>query len=295
VLRAIEELNYQPNASARGLALNRTEVIALIFPDISGPFYSEVIRGVENETSQHNYNVLIYGTYSKINNARFLRLLPTKVDGLILMARSVADGYVLNLHWRRIPFVLLSRGIEDLEADCIMANNAGGAYQATEHLLRHGYQRVAFICGPADSPDSQARLQSYRQALQDHDVPVRPQWIEGGDFRQTSGYQAMIRLLDQADVPSAVFAANDEMAMGALEAVRDRGLRVPDDIAIVGFDDIQMASFTRPPLTTIRQPMRELGALAVQKLLRRINAPDASAETVRLPTQLIVRPSCGCP
>ncbi|MBX7236848.1 MAG: LacI family transcriptional regulator [Caldilineales bacterium] len=292
VLKVMEELNYQPNASARGLALNRTEVIALIFPDISGPFYTEVIRGVESEADKNNYNVLIYGTHGKIERGRFLRLLPTKVDGLILMARSVEDKYVFDLHSRKIAFVLLSRQIDGLEADCIMTNNIEGAFAAVEHLLGHGHRRIGFISGPVDSPDSKARFEGYRQALQSHGLPFLPQVVERGDFLQAGGYQAMNRLLDQTDTPSAVFAANDEMALGAIDAVQARGLNIPGDIAIIGFDDIGMASFARPPLTTIRQPMRDLGKLAVRQLLRRIGTPDAQPETVRLPTQLIVRQSC---
>jgi len=294
VLRVMEELGYQPSASARGLALNKTEIIALIFPDISGPFYSEVIRGVESEVSQHNYNLLIYGTYGKASSARFLRLLPTRVDGLILMTRSVEDEYIFYLHQRHIPFVLLDREIDEIEADCILTNNVDGAYKAVEHLLQHGYQQVAFISGPADSPDSNARFEGYRQALQNHGLPLRPQLVEQGDFLQPGGHQAMSRLLDQANLPLAVFVANDEMAIGAIEAVRGRGLSVPDDVAIIGFDDIQMAPYVQPPLTTVRQPIREFGVLAVQMLLRRINDPEAEAETIVLPTQLVIRRSCGC-
>jgi len=294
VLRVVEELGYQPSASARGLALKRTEIIALIFPDISGPFYSEVIRGVESEASQHNYNLLIYGTYGKATKGRFLRLLPTRVDGLILMTRSVEDEYIFYLHRRQIPFVLLDREIGEIEVDCVLTNNAEGAYKAVEHLLQHGHQQVAFIAGPADSPDSNARFEGYRQALQDHGLPVLAHLVERGDFLQPGGYQAMNRLLDRPDPPSAVFVANDEMAIGAIEAVRGRGLRVPDDVAIVGFDDIQMAPYVQPPLTTVRQPIREFGALAVQMLLRRIENPEAEAKTIVLPTQLVIRRSCGC-
>jgi len=294
VLRAIEELGYQPSASARGLALNKTEIIALIFPDISGPFYSEVIRGVESEASQHDYNVLIYGTYGKTGRDKFLRLLPTKVDGLILMTRSVEDEYIFYLHRRRIPFVLLDREIGEIKVDCILSNNVEGAYKAVEHLLQHGHEQVAFISGPADSPDSNARFEGYRQALQDHGLPLLSQLVERGNFLQPGGFQAMSRLLDRPDPPSAVFVANDEMAIGAIEAVRGRGLSAPDDVAIIGFDDIQMAPYIHPPLTTVRQPIREFGVLAVQMLLRRINDPESAAETVVLPTQLIIRRSCGC-
>ncbi len=294
VLRAVEKLGYQPNASARGLALKRTEIIALIFPDISGPFYSEVIRGVESEVSQQNYNLLIYGTYGKASSARFLRFLPTKVDGLILMTRSVDDEYIFYLYRQRIPFVLLDREIGELEVDCVLTDNVEGAYKAVEHLIQHGYQRVAFIGGPPDSPDSNARFEGYRQALKDYGLPMLAHLVEWGNFLQLGGYQAMNRLLDRSDSPLAVFIANDEMAIGAIEAVRGRGLSVPGDIAIVSFDDIEMASYVHPPLTTVRQPIRQFGVLAVRMLLRRIKDPEAEAKTVLLPAQLVIRRSCGC-
>ncbi len=294
VLQVIEELGYQPSASARGLALNRTETLALVFPDISGPFYSEVIRGVENEASKHSYNVVIYGTHGKESSARFLRLLTTKVDGFILMTRSVEDKYIFYLHERGIPFVLLDRKIDGIQVDCILTNNAQGAYKATEHLLLHNHQRVAFISGPMNSPDSRERFNGYRQALQDHGILFLPRLVERGDFRQPSGYQAMRRLLEQPDPPSAVLAANDEMAIGAIEAVRERGQKVPDDIAIVGFDDIDMASYVQPSLSTVRQPIYKFGTLAVQMLIRRIGGVDAEAEAITLPTKLVIRRSCGC-
>ena len=294
VLQVIEELDYHPNLSAQGLALNITEIIALIFPDISGPFYSEVLRGVEKEASQHNYHLLIYGTHGKESNPRFLRRLPARVDGMILMTRSVDDQYIYDLSKKRVPFVLLDRETDSVVADCILSNNVEAAAHATEHLIQHKYQRIAFISGPDGSPDSNARFTGYQQALEKHDLPTSPSLVEHGDFRQPSGYQAMNRLLDQTVPPDAVFAANDEMAIGAIEAIRNRGLTIPDDTAVIGFDDIQMASYIQPSLTTVRQPMRQFGTLAVQHLLRRIHDPSVNPETIVLPNQLIIRHSCGC-
>lgn len=294
VLKVIEELDYHPNLSAQGLALNITEIIALIFPDISGPFYSEVLRGVEKEVHQHDYNLLIYGTHGKERNPRFLRRLPSRVDGMILMTRSVDDQYVFDLSRKCIPFVLLDREIDGVDADCILTNNVEAADQATEHLIQHNYRRIAFIGGPVGSPDSNARFNGYQQTLEKHGLPISASLVELGDFCQPSGYQAMNRLLDQKNPPDAVFTANDEMAIGAIEAVRSRGLTTPEDVAVIGFDDIQLATYVQPSLTTVRQPMRQFGTLAVQQLLRRIHDPSTSPETIVLPTQLIIRHSCGC-
>jgi len=184
VMKVIEELDYHPNLSAQGLALNITEIIALIFPDISGPFYSEVLRGVEKEASQHDYNLLIYGTHGKESNPRFLRRLPGRVDGMILMTRSVDDQYIFDLSRKGIPFVLLDRETDGVIADCILSNNVDAAVQATEHLIQHGHQRIAFISGPIDSPDSNARFTGYQQALEKHGLLVLHSLVERGDFRR---------------------------------------------------------------------------------------------------------------
>ena len=295
VLKVMEELKYQPSVSPRERALNKTEIMALVFPDISGPFYSEVIRGVTSEANQYGYSLLIYGTHhTSGGNAQFLRLLPTKVDGLILMARSVEDKYIFHLHERRIPFVLLDCEVEGIQVDSILVDNFDGAYKAVEHLIQHGYSQIAFISGPADSPDSNIRFDAYRQVLQDHGMPLLPRLVEQGDFLQPGGYHAMSHLLDRLTSPIAVFVANDEMAIGAFEAVRGRGLVIPDDVVIIGFDDIQMAPYTQPPLTTVKQPIHELGVLAVRKLLQRIDDPEIETETIVQPTRLIIRRSCGC-
>jgi LacI family transcriptional regulator len=209
------------------------------------------------------------------------------------MTRSVDDDYIRYLNRRRIPFVLLDREISEIKANCVLSDHVRGAYSAVEHLVQHGHRQVAFISGPADSPDSSARFDGYRQCLQDHGLAFSPQLVEHGDFRQLGGYQAMKRLLDSLEsFPTAVFAANDEMAIGAIGAARDKGLRIPDDVAIAGYDDIEMAAFAHPPLTTIRQPLRDFGISAVQMLLRSMDGSEP--ETVVMPVELIVRRSCGC-
>ena len=216
-----------------------------------------------------------------------LCILPAKVDGVILTDHCVDDGYVLDLHRRHIPFVLLGREVEGTQVNANLPSSYRGAYEAVTHLIQHGYGQVAFIGGPRGSIHSKDRYRGHRQALQDHDA-VR------GEFKEDGGRQAMLQLLDLSEPPRAVFAANDLMAIGALDAVRGRGLRVPDDIAVIGFDDIKLASYMEPPLTTVRQAIHELGVLAVQVLLRCIKDPSVEAESTMLPTELVIRGSCGC-
>jgi LacI family transcriptional regulator len=295
VIEAIQDLGYRPSALARERAVNRTEILALVFPDMAGPFYSALIQGATSEVNNHGYSLLVYGTRGRDDtHAGFLHLLPTKVDGFILMTRAVNDAYVHHLYQQRIPFVLLDRQMEEIEVDSILVDNVEGAYHAAEHLLQHGHSQVAFIGGPAGSPNAEARFEGYRRALEDHGLSLSPRLVERGDFVQPGGYQAMGLLLDRLAPPLAVFVANDEMAIGAVEAIRGRGLSIPDNVAIIGFDDIQIASYIRPPLTTVRQPINRLGSLAVQRLLRRIADPETEAETIVLPTELVIRRSCGC-
>ncbi len=294
ILALAQELGYQPSAAARSLKLRTTETIALLFPDISGPFYSEVIRGVEQEAGQSQYNVLIYGTHGKPSALRFLHSLNGRIDGLILMARSVDDDYVLRLARQRLPFVLLGFRVAEVAADTLLVDNQVGAYRAVRHLIEHGHRRIAFIAGPTDSPDSQARLAGYRQCLADNGLAWQDELVASGNFRRPSGTTATERLLGLPQPPGAVLVANDEMALGAIEAARARGVRVPEDLAVIGFDDIDLASYVFPPLTTVRQPMCKLGSIAVQMLLRRLQEPDSQAEVRILPVELVVRGSCGC-
>jgi LacI family transcriptional regulator len=295
VLRVMKELGYQPSAAARGRAVNGTEIVALVFPEVDGPVYSELMHAVVSEIRQYSYSLLVYGTLGKDDaDAGFLHLLPTKADGLILANRAVSDRYVHHLHQEGIPFVLLEYAMEEITADSVAVDMGGGAFSAVEHLLQHGHSQVAFIGDPAHSSNKDARFEGYRQALEAHGIPLLPRLVQRGDYVQPSGYQAMGLLLDRLAPPLAVFVANDQMAIGAYEAIRGRGLTIPDDVAIIGFDDIQMACRMQPPLTTVRQPIRQLGSLAIQKLLRRIEDPEAAAETIVLPTELVIRQSCGC-
>jgi LacI family transcriptional regulator len=296
VLQAVEALGYQPSASARGLALNSTETIAIIFPRVSGPFFSEIIQGAEVEAQQYQYHLLLYSVYAQQGDERLLRFLSGKVDGMILTTSCVSDAYVRGLQRQRIPFVLLGQEKEGIVADTVMPDNRQGACEVMTHLvMHHRYQRIAFVGRTQDRAHSHARYEGYCQALQRADLPLDAALVVRGDFDEPSGYRAMAQLLDLPRPPQAVFFANDQMALGALAAAREKHVHVPDDVAIVGFDDIQMATYAQPSLTTVRQETRRQGALAIQRLLQRIDDPDVGAKTLVLPTHLVARRSCGCP
>ena len=295
VMQAIEDLNFEPNPSARRLAYMKTETIALVFPDISGPFYSTVIRGVEQEAGRHNHNVLIYGTHGKEGSGRYLRTLSSKVDGLIIMARSIDEDSLLSLERQGVPFVLLGHSNGQLQCSTISVDNDAGAYKAAVHLLGHGHQQIGIITGPENSPDSKGRLQGYKRALLDAGISLQQNMVVPGNFEYEGGQIAIHKLLEGNFPPTAILAANDEMAIGAIDAAQQRGLRVPEDLAVIGFDDIQMSALTHPPLTTVRQPMQLLGEEAVKLLFGRLNNSNGLPHHEVLDTRLAVRQSCGCP
>jgi DNA-binding LacI/PurR family transcriptional regulator len=295
VMQAIDDLNFEPNPSARRLAYMKTETIALVFPDISGPFYSTVIRGVEQEAGRHNHNVLIYGTHGKESSGRYLRTLSSKVDGLIIMARSVDEDSLWSLERQGVPFVLLGHSNGQLQCSTISVDNEAGAYKAAAHLLGHGHPRIGIITGPENSPDNKGRLLGYQKALLDAGISLQQDMVVPGNFEYEGGQIAIHKLLEGNSPPTAVLAANDEMAIGAIDAAQRRSLRVPEDLAVIGFDDIQMSALTHPSLTTVRQPMQLLGEEAVKLLFDRLQNSNGLPRHDVLDTKLMVRQSCGCP
>jgi LacI family transcriptional regulator len=295
VMQSIEDLSFEPNPSARRLAYMKTETIALVFPDISGPFYSTVIRGVEQEAGRHDHNVLIYGTHGKEGSGRYLRTLSSKVDGLIIMARSVDEDSLWSLERQGVPFVLLGHSNGQLQCSTISVDNDAGAYKAAAHLLGHGHQRIGIITGPENSPDNKGRLQGYKRALLDAGISLQQNMVVPGNFEYEGGQVAIHKLLEGNSPPTAVLAANDEMAIGAMDAAQQKNLRVPEDLAVIGFDDIQMSALTRPSLTTVRQPMQWLGEAAVTLLFDRLQNSNGLPRHEVLDTKLVIRRSCGCP
>lgn len=296
VREAIEDLGYVPNASARELATHTTRTIALIFPKLSGPFFSALIRGAEMETSASGYHLLIYGASDVAigDDNQTLGLLTTKVDGLILASQAVQQRYLRTLKRQGAPVVLLGEKLDGVTGDSIIPDNVGGAAQIVTHLIDHGYRRIALIKGPETQSHARDREAGYRQALRAHGLFIDPALVAMGDFDERSGYTAMLQLLQQHPAPEAVFAANDQMAIGAMAAIHENGGRIPTDIALVGFDDIEPARYLQPPLTTVHQEMVGQGQLAVRMLLARVQGSQAPPETRVIPTELAIRRSCGC-
>ena len=291
---AIRDLAYRPSSVARSLAGGRRhDAIGIVFPDLSGPYYSAVILGYEEASAIDGRSVLIFGTHRRSNADEQVRALADRVDGLVLMGRTVHDVVVEELVARGMPTVMLARPAP-AGADSIRAENRETARQLAAHLFAHGHRAIAFLGDPMASPDVGERWDGFRQAHRDAGRPDPDAVVRAG-FREPDGRNAMRRLLREPSRPTAVVAAHDELAIGALGAARDAGLDVPNDLAITGWDDIPVARHLTPPLTTVRQPMEELGRRAAAFLHERLTASRTVPRHEVLPTELVVRSSCGCP
>ncbi len=294
IYQAINKLDYRPNAIARSLRCKKTQTIGMIIPDIAYPFLAEVARGVEDSGFKLGYNVILCDSNGALEReTAYIDLLREKqVDGIILVAAGESSRHVETLIKQGMPVISVDRELPGLEVDSVFADNLQGGYQATEYLIQLGHRRIGCITGPPDLSISSQRISGYRQALKRYDIPLCDELVVISDFRYQEGYRATRQLLALNEPPTAIFACNDIMAVGAICAAKDKGLGVPEGIAIIGFDDIALASFISPRLTTVSQPKHEMGAIAVELLVERIKEKSQSFTKVILPVHLVVRESC---
>jgi LacI family transcriptional regulator len=296
VARSIKALDYRPSPNARSLAANRHEASGIVFPNLSGPYYSEVIYGFERETVEARQSVLILGTHGREGAEDLVHDLAARVDGLVIMGRTVPDRLVAELGRMDVPVVLLARPAVG-GADTVLAENRTSAVELVQHLFGHGLDDLLFVGDPDASPDAAERWAGFLEA---HRLTGRPQPAPPlvSDFTEGGGHAAVrARLsarLDGHRIPDGLVCANDEIALGALRAARDLGIEVPGQLAITGWDDIPVSGLVSPALTTVRQPMRELGSTAAVLLAERISAGRREPRHVLLPTSLVLRASCGC-
>lgn len=292
VLRAIEELRYRPSQLGRSLAEGRHEATGIVFPDMSGPYYSEVILGYEEAAAGSGQSVLILATHGRPSARELVLDLAARVDGVVLMGRTVEDDLVARLGEQGMPVVLLARRPAGT-ADVVRSENRASAEALTAHLLGDGYRSLAFIGDPDASPDASARWRGFVAAHQRLDLEA-PRAAVVCSYRESDGRTAVKPLLAGDDRPDGLVCANDEIALGAYAAARQAGLRVGVDVAVTGWDDIPAARLVDPPLTTVRQPMRELGSTAARMLIERIEEPHREPRRAVLPTTPVIRGSCGC-
>lgn len=293
---AVEQLNYAPSALARSLKLNQTRTIGMLLTASSNPFYSEVVRGVERSCYERGYSLILCNTDGDAErmNRSLETLLQKRVDGLLIMCtenhRPSKDAIS---RYPSLPIVMMDWSPFEGSIDVIQDNALLGGEMATDYLIRHGYSRIACITGPLDKTTAQERLNGYRQAMKKAGLEILPGYEVSSDFEFGGGLVAMEQLLMLPEPPHAVFASNDAMAVGVYQALYQRGLRVPDNVAVVGYDDIQLAQYLMPPLTTIHQPKDSLGELAVDALLHRLQEPESEPQVLVLTPELVVRQSVG--
>ncbi|HYO12889.1 MAG TPA: LacI family DNA-binding transcriptional regulator [Thermoanaerobaculia bacterium] len=295
VLDVAARLRYAPNAAARSLTTNRTGTLGVLLPDLYGEFFSEVIRGIDLAARKSGYHVLVSSSHSDRSEVEaVLRALRGRVDGLIVMSPEVdAQALQANLP-ATLPVVLLNCRVEGGGFESINIDNYGGSLGMTRHLLSLGHRRIAFVQGAPGNHDAQERLRGYRDALRTYGGSWSEELELPGDFGEESGHRAGAALLQLEPQPTAVFAANDAMAIGLLSALQEARVRVPDDIAVAGFDDIPIARFLTPPLTTERVSFAELGGRALERLLTVLESGDGHERRHEiLPTTLMIRGSCG--
>lgn len=287
---AIARLNYQPNVLARGLAQGRTLSIGVLTQDINSPFYGQALRGIEDELAGTGIVPLFVSGHWDVEDEaeRMTHLLGRRVDGIIVLTGRLTDEQIRD-YAKRVPIVVTGRQMKGGNIASLRVDDFKGAWRATQHLVELGHRRIVHITGPQDHADSVERLKGYRKALEDGGIAFDPKLVVAADFSETGGVDAMNQLLDAKLAFTAVFAANDQSAYGARLALYQRGVRVPEDVSLIGFDDLPGSRYVIPPLSTIHQPVYELGQAAARTLLKLI---EGSKTRVAIPEpQLVARES----
>jgi LacI family transcriptional regulator len=296
VLQVARELRFAPNGAARTLSRRRAGALGVILPDLYGEFFSELLRGIDQEAQRAGHSLLVSSSHHDSRGvAAAVRAMRGRVDGLLVMAPDIrADALDAALP-DGLPVVLLNRAA-GVAAASVMVDNYGGAHSMTRHLLAVGHRRIGFLAGAADNADSDERERGFQDALRESEVAHEPELCVRGDFAEEGGWRGARALLSLAHPPSVIFAANDAMAVGALSALREAGVDVPEQMAVVGFDDIPVARFLHPPLTSVRVGIASLGERGAALLLHALaerSPPGTPPRSIVLPTELVVRGSCG--
>lgn len=295
VLNAMMRLGYVVNQQARSLRGGRSQVIGLLVPDVGNSYIGTIIRGIDEQLAASQYDLMLYTTHRrKTKESTYVATITRGLaDGLLLLLPTNVQAYMESLQAQQFPHVLIDyQNVENNWTSTIQSTNWQGAYDAMQYLIELGHRRIGYVIGQQEMRCSLDRFAGYRAALADHNIPFDPALVYEGDFFHSEGYHAASKFLQQSPRPTAIFAANDISAFGVIEAIRNQRLSIPEDISVVGFDDVPEAAQVHPGLTTVRQPLAEMGRLAVQMLLKQLENPDLPGKRVELPTELVVRESC---
>ena len=297
VKEVAQRLGYERNELARGLVKGSSGAVGLVVADITNPFFSDIAQGVGEVAHRFGYGVMLCDTAGKANReSDYIRLLRRKrVDGLILTSATINDPYLKDLAKTRTPFILVSRLCRSVDAPYVVVDDRVGARLAVEHLINLGHQYIGFIGGPANVQSSRDRMATYREVLQEHGLAEKEEWMGFSDFTQAAGRKAGRQMLSLPERPSAIFAANDMIALGVLEVAEEMGFLIPDDLSLVGYNDISYASLPRVQLTTVAQPTQEMGQIASEWLLSTIEEHKRHPLHCVLNPHLVVRRSTAPP
>jgi LacI family transcriptional regulator len=295
VLDAIRSLGYQPSQLARGLRRNQTNIIVMMIPDITNPFFPAVVRGVEDVAYRHSFRLVLCNTDNDAQKESFYlsEMRSYRPAGWLVIPSTDSQmvSQLKSLATVGAPIVCIDRQPNGWKGDVVMAANEAGSYSATQHLLRMGHRQLAVITGPLHLTNAVERLKGFQRALAEAKVKIEPEYVQEALFNRQSGYDAAKRLLRMFPRPTAIFACNDLMALGVLLAARELDLHCPEELSLVGFDDLDFAEFTAPALTTVHQPGYQLGTTAARLLLERIEGSKQSPKKVVLPSELKIRNS----
>jgi LacI family transcriptional regulator len=295
VQAAMDEIGYRPNELARSLRRGETKTLGLILPDSANPFFAEIGRSIEKAAFAQGYNVILCNTDGDFDRERTYVdvLLKKQVDGLVFVATGERSDSLSQILKLKVPIVVVDRDLPDVQLDTVLSDNYQGGYLATQYLINLGHRRIACISGPSHLTPSALRVTGYKQALLNANIPIDDRLILRGDFHPQSGWQATLELLALPDKPTAIFACNDLMAIGVLRAAAECGVQVPKELGVMGYDDIELSSYTTPALSTVRQPKVEIGQTAVRMLLERIQNKEIPPRRELLSATVIVRGTCG--
>lgn len=292
ILKIVDEMNYQPNALARSLVTKQSLTLGLVLPNISNPFFPEMVRGVEDLASQHGYSVFLCNTDDDEEKEKhYIQLLKEKyVDGIIFSSNNrYSEKHYEILQKANIPFVLIDRGEEDGNSpyNGVFIDNEKGAYLATKHLIEYGHKGIACLTGPKQVGTAKRRIRGYQKAMMEANLPIH---LINGDFRMKDAYIATKKLLPSEEI-TAIFASNDLMACGIYQAAYELGIKIPEDLSVVGFDDIQLVEALTPKLTTIRQSSYTLGKTAAEMIIQELKEKKIAKQVVILDPALVIRQS----
>lgn len=295
ILDAAEELDYTPNFLARNMRSGSTRILGLVISDIGNPFFTAIARGAEDVAQRHGYSLVLSNTDERPEReaASLSVMTAERAAGIIIATTNENEPALRKALDTGVAVVAVDRHIAAIPTDSVVVDNESAAHDAVSHLIRLGHRRIAIIGGPRDADTARERLRGYERAMDEARLPIDPDLVCEGDFREAAGIIMTGRLLDLADPPSAIFAVNNLTTIGVLVALRERGIPMPGGVSVVGFDDIPTAELLEPPLTVVRQPTYQVGAHAAKLLLRRLRDPAAPIKEVVLAATLVVRASTG--